>query len=113
MVVGQGRGAWPQERGLRMQQRVNRLREHRIGRRGLIEGTVAAGMMAGLGGIDRRTALAAQSEAPTGVLQLGGESEPAGTWLPFRAAGGAETQVFDLVFSRLIRFDADYTLIPD
>jgi ABC-type transport system substrate-binding protein len=96
-----------------MQQRFARLRESRIGRRALVGGSVAAGMLAGLDTTVQRTALAGQAEAPSGVLQLGGESEPAGTWLPFRAAGGAETQVFDLIFSRLIRFDADYNLIPD
>jgi peptide/nickel transport system substrate-binding protein len=95
------------------QQPVTRLRDGRIGRRGLVGGTIVAGVLAGLDGVVPHAALAAQAEGPSGVLQLGGESEPAGTWLPFRAAGGAETQVFDLVFSRLIRFDADYTLIPD
>jgi peptide/nickel transport system substrate-binding protein len=85
----------------------------RIGRRQLIGGAVAAGTIAGLGIPAPRTLLARQADEPTGVLQLGGESEPAGSWLPFRAAGGAETQVFDLIFSRLIRFDADYNLIPD
>ncbi|HLL51337.1 MAG TPA: ABC transporter substrate-binding protein, partial [Thermomicrobiales bacterium] len=90
-----------------------RSRTGRIGRRQLIGGAVAASTMAGLGIPAPRTLLARQADEPTGVLQLGGESEPAGSWLPFRAAGGAETQVFDLIFSRLIRFDADYNLIPD
>ena len=85
----------------------------RIGRRQLIGGAVAASTMASFGMPAHRTVLARQADEPTRVLQLGGESEPAGSWLPFRAAGGAETQVFDLIFSRLIRFDADYTLIPD
>jgi peptide/nickel transport system substrate-binding protein len=92
---------------------VARSTSSRIGRRRLIGGAVAAGTMAGLGMPARGSVLARQADEPSGVLQLGGESEPAGSWLPFRAAGGAETQVFDLIFSRLIRFDADYTLIPD
>jgi ABC-type transport system substrate-binding protein len=85
----------------------------RFGRRRLIGGAVAAGAFAGLSLPAQHLARAGQADEPTGVLQLGGESEPAGSWLPFRAAGGAETQVFDLIFSRLIRFDADYNLIPD
>jgi len=89
----------------------------RLGRRELIKGAAAAGAAAGLSRTGGHEALARQDStpgaAPSGALQLGGESEPAGTWLPYRASGGAETQVFDLIFSRLIRFDADYTLIPD
>ncbi len=87
-----------------------------VHRRRLLGGAAAAGVVAGLGGgLAARTATAAarQDAAPSGILQLGGESEPAGSWLPYRATGGAETQVFDLIFSRLIRFDADYNLIPD
>ncbi|MDQ3695474.1 MAG: ABC transporter substrate-binding protein [Chloroflexota bacterium] len=86
-----------------------------VDRRRLL-GSAAAGAVAGLGGgLIVRSGLAAarQKAAPSGILQLGGESEPAGSWLPYRATGGAETQVFDLIFSRLIRFDADYNLIPD
>jgi peptide/nickel transport system substrate-binding protein len=87
-----------------------------VDRRRLLGGAAAAGVVAGLGsGLGARTGAAWQTPAaaPSGVLQLGGESEPAGSWLPYRATGGAETQVFDLIFSRLIRFDADYNLIPD
>ncbi|MCA9861620.1 MAG: ABC transporter substrate-binding protein [Thermomicrobiales bacterium] len=85
----------------------------RVDRRRLLGGVAAASALAGLGLPAGQSALARQDTAPSGVLQLGGESEPAGNWLPYRAAGGAETQVFDLIFSRLIRFDADYNLIPD
>ncbi|MDQ3411457.1 MAG: ABC transporter substrate-binding protein, partial [Chloroflexota bacterium] len=86
-----------------------------VDRRRLLGSAAAAGVVAGLGaGLSARPGFAAgQETAPSGILQLGGESEPAGSWLPYRATGGAETQVFDLIFSRLIRFDADYNLIPD
>lgn len=84
----------------------------RFHRRTLLGGAAGAATAALFGDSGVR-GVAARQDAPRGVLQLGGESEPAGTWLPFRAAGGAETQVFDLIFSRLIRFDADYNLIPD
>lgn len=89
----------------------------RVDRRDLLKGAAALSATAGIAGATVSTTVARQDatpeEAPSGALQLGGESEPAGTWLPFRASGGAETQVFDLIFSRLIRFDADYNLIPD
>ncbi len=86
--------------------------DRRLRRRALLGGAAALAAAALLD--ERKTPRAlARQDAPSGVLQLGGESEPAGSWLPFRAAGGAETQVFDLIFSRLIRFDADYNLIPD
>src|SRR5688572_12632940 len=84
----------------------------RLDRRRLLQGASAFGAATAFGGAAARPALARQ-DAPSGVLQLGGESEPAGAWLPYRASGGAETQVFDLIFSRLLRFDADYVLIPD
>ena len=85
----------------------------RLDRRRLLRTAAATGAAAGLSGVAARAMLAQEAAAPIGALQLGGESEPAGAWLPYRAAGGAETQVFDLIFSRLIRFDADYNLIPD
>ena len=93
--------------------RSHRLSGHDLNRRALLKGAAAAGAAAGLGGTLTQATMARQDAAPSGALQLGGESEPSGSWLPYRASGGAETQVFDLIFSRLIRFDADYNLIPD
>ncbi|HUG61395.1 MAG TPA: ABC transporter substrate-binding protein [Methylomirabilota bacterium] len=84
----------------------------RLDRRRLLQGASALGAATAFGGTAARPAHARQN-APSGVLQIGGEDEPAGSWLPYRASGGAETQVFDLIFSRLLRFDADYVLIPD
>jgi peptide/nickel transport system substrate-binding protein len=81
-----------------------------LSRRNLIKGGAALGAAAGLASLP---VSAIAQDAPAGVLQLGGESEASGIWLPFRATGGVETQVFDLIYSRLIRFDADYNLIPD
>ncbi len=97
---------------MRPGERASTIVARSLDRRRLLASAAAASVAASLPDILPRTAVARQ-DAPSGVLQLGGESEPAGTWLPFRAAGGAETQVFDLIFSRLIRFDADYNLIPD
>ena len=92
---------------------LDRVIAGRTHRRNLLKGAAAAGAAAGLAGLPSNQALGSQDAAPSGALQIGGESEPAGSWLPYRASGGAETQVFDMIFSRLIRFDADYNLIPD
>ncbi|MCC6790297.1 MAG: twin-arginine translocation signal domain-containing protein, partial [Thermomicrobiales bacterium] len=87
----------------RMQRDIEELAMSRLNRRRLLQGIGAAGAVAGLGGTMAQATLAQDTAAPSGALQLGGESEPAGSWLPYRASGGAETQVFDLIFSRLIR----------
>ncbi len=97
----------------RLRAEIDRVMIERLNRRRLLGGAAALGVGVGLSGGASRAVAARQDAAPSGVLQLGGESEPAGNWLPLRATGGAETQVFDLIFSRLIRFDADYNLIPD
>ncbi|MGH2560463.1 MAG: ABC transporter substrate-binding protein [Thermomicrobiales bacterium] len=85
-------------------------------RRELLHGAAVAGISASaLGGVLRAepSTAAPLAQSGSGVLQLGGESEAPGVWFPFRASGGVETQVFDLIFSRLVRFDAGYNLIPD
>jgi ABC-type transport system substrate-binding protein len=85
-----------------------------ISRRTLLQGTVAsaAGMTA-LGTLGPTAGAAPSVQAANQVLQLGGESEGAGVWFPTRTSGGVETQLYDMIFSRLIRFDSDYNLIPD
>jgi peptide/nickel transport system substrate-binding protein len=84
-----------------------------LSRRRLLQGTAAGAAALPLAGVAGTGAAAAAAQAEDQVLQLGGESEPSGVWFPTRTSGGAETQLFDLIFSRLIRFDADYNLIPD
>lgn len=59
------------------------------------------------------TAAGAQSAAPSGVLQMGRASEIAPIWSPLKVSNGGQAQVMDLVFNRLIKFDADLNLIPD
>lgn len=83
-----------------------------LSRRRLLQGATAAGAAAALplsGTL--RSDVAAQDDGQ--ILQLGAETEGAGVWFPTRTSGGVETQLYDLIFSRLIRFDADYNLIPD
>ena len=99
-------------RNVRHDELIRTMEALRLDRRTLLGAVTGASATVAWGVAGEREA-AARQDAPSGALQLGGESEPAGSWLPFRAAGGAETQVFDLIFSRLIRFDADYNLIPD
>jgi peptide/nickel transport system substrate-binding protein len=53
------------------------------------------------------------SAQEAGVLQIGRESEFNPTFLPFQTSTGTQTQVFDLIFSRLLKVDADLNLVPD
>jgi peptide/nickel transport system substrate-binding protein len=85
----------------------------RINRRRLIQGAAAAGISAGA--LTATTSLGPMpaSAQEAGVLQIGRESEFNPTFLPFQTSTGTQTQVFDLIFSRLLKVDADLNLVPD
>ena len=80
-------------------------------RRGLLQGTAAGAALAAVPVASTFAQTPEPQPAENQVLQLGGESESPGIWFPTRTSGGVETQVFDLIFSRLIRFDDE--LQPD
>jgi peptide/nickel transport system substrate-binding protein len=89
-----------------------------ITRRQLIQRATALGLSASaigglLGGPAATAAQGATPQAASGVLQLGRESEFQANFLPFRISTGGQTQVMDLIFSRLAKLDSDVTLIPD
>lgn len=84
-----------------------------VSRRALIQGTAAGAALAAMPAAGALAQTPEPHPAENQVLQLGGESESPGIWFPTRTSGGVETQVFDLIFSRLIRFDDGYNLIPD
>ncbi|MEZ4498837.1 MAG: ABC transporter substrate-binding protein [Thermomicrobiales bacterium] len=84
-----------------------------VSRRALIQGTAAGAALAAMPAAGALAQTPEPQPAENQVLQLGGESESPGIWFPTRTSGGVETQVFDLIFSRLIRFDDGYNLIPD
>jgi len=95
-----------------MRAALREFRHHRLSRRQVLQQAAAAGLAAGaLGtGAGAISPAVAQEE---GVLQLGRELEFNPTFLPFQTSTGTQTQVFDLIFSRLLKVDADLNLVPD
>ncbi len=91
---------------------VDGLRHGRLDRREFFKRAAALGLAAPAIGvlIDGPDSAAAQDGD---VLQIGRESEVAPLWHPFKAATGTQTQVFDLIFSRLLKVDTDLNLVPD
>jgi peptide/nickel transport system substrate-binding protein len=88
---------------------ARRLNRRRVLQAGAVGATVPA-MIAREGA---RAAGVRAQDAPTGVLQMGRASEVAPVWSPLKASTGVHAQVFDLVFNRLAKFDANLQLIPD
>lgn len=81
-----------------------------LNRRQLLAGASAA-MAAG--------AIAASALTPgvsaqgAGALQIGRETEFAPIFVPFHASTGTQTQIFDLIYSRLLKVRDDLTFVPD
>ena len=100
------------EANQRLDTLVAAFRARRISRRRFVQGAAALGLSASAihGLIGARSATAAQT---SGVLQIGRESEFAAVFLPLNAATGTQTQLFDLIYSRLLKVDADLNLVPD
>ncbi len=65
-------------------------------------GSVASGSVHGVGAQDAGTA-----------LQMGRETEFAPIFVPFHASTGTQTQIFDLIYSRLLKVQDDLTFQPD
>jgi ABC-type transport system substrate-binding protein len=88
----------------------DRAQSSQLSRRQLVQRAAAAGVAATALG----TAIGSPAQAQDpGVLQLGRETEFNPVFLPFQASTGTQTQVFDLIFSRLLKVDADLNLVPD
>ena len=100
------------EANQRLDTLVAAFRARRITRRRFMQGAAALGLSASAihGLVGARPATAAQT---SGVLQIGRESEFAAVFLPLNAATGTQTQLFDLIYSRLLKVDADLNLVPD
>ncbi|MEA2584075.1 MAG: peptide/nickel transport system substrate-binding protein [Thermomicrobiales bacterium] len=99
--------------GLDQLHSLDGLRSGRLDRRGFIKGAAALGLSASTIGSLVAGPQKAAAQAASGVLQLGRESEFTAMFLPFKASTGGQTQVFDLIFSRLLKVDADTNLVPD
>lgn len=86
-----------------------------MNRRSLIKGSAAvAGGAALAGGLTAqfvtRSALAQDSGTP---LQIGREIEFSPIFVPYHASTGTQTQIFDLIYSRLLKVQDDLTFQPD
>ncbi len=85
-----------------------------LNRRSLMKAT--AGAAAGAALVGSVTTLSVQStgaqDAGT-ALQMGRETEFAPIFVPFHASNGTQTQIFDLIYSRLLKVQDDLTFQPD
>jgi ABC-type transport system substrate-binding protein len=100
----------------RIERLLDEYRAHRINRRELVRRAAALGVSATALGSLRGgpTALRTASAQSGGTaLQLGRESEFTPSFLPLKAATGGQTQVFDLIYSRLLKVSDDLSLVPD
>lgn len=95
---------------------ASRLDAHRLNRRQLMQGTAAAGAAAALaGGVTLAPSLgssAAAQDAST-ALQIGRETEFAAIFMPLHTSTGTQTQMFDLIYSRLLKVKDDLSFEPD
>ncbi len=92
---------------------IDDFKAKRINRRQLVQGAAAAGVSA-----SAITALIGPSASPAAAqsgqaIQLGRESEFAANFNTFKISTGGQTQVMDLIFSRLIKMDGDNNWIGD
>jgi peptide/nickel transport system substrate-binding protein len=87
----------------------------RINRRQLVQAAAALGVSASaLGGaLTAKAGRAAGAQSAQGVLQIGRESEFAQSFSPFNGSTGTQTQLFDLIYSRLLKVSADLSFVPD
>jgi peptide/nickel transport system substrate-binding protein len=86
----------------------------RLTRRSLIQQTAATGAAAAVaGGAVLTPAIAPKVAAQTGALQIGRETEFSPVFVPFHASTGTQTQIFDLIYSRLLKVGDDLSFVPD
>ena len=90
-------------------------RGQKISRRQLAKQVAALGVSAsGVSGVLGTVgAVRSASAQASTALQIGRESEFTPAFLPLKTATGGQTQVFDLVYSRLLKFSDDLSLVPD
>jgi peptide/nickel transport system substrate-binding protein len=86
-----------------------------LNRRTLMKASAGAAAAAAIGaGAASNIAIrsAAAQDAGT-ALQIGRETEFAPIFVPFHASNGTQTQIFDLIYSRLLKVQDDLTFQPD
>ena len=81
-----------------------------------MQGTAAAGAAAALaGGITLAPSFGSSAAAQdaSGALQIGRETEFAAIFMPLHTSTGTQTQMFDLIYSRLLKVKDDLSFEPD
>ncbi len=85
-----------------------------IDRRSLIKGTGGTAAAAALGAVSARADLNPAAAQDSGTaLQIGRETEFAPIFVPYHASTGTQTQIFDLIYSRLLKVQDDLSFQPD
>jgi ABC-type transport system substrate-binding protein len=86
-----------------------------LNRRTLMKASAGAAAAAAIGG-GAASSIAVQTAAAQDAgtaLQIGRETEFAPIFVPFHASNGTQTQIFDLIYSRLLKVQDDLTFQPD
>ncbi len=86
-----------------------------VNRRTLMKASAGAAAAAAIGG-GAASSIAIRSAAAQDAgtaLQIGRETEFAPIFVPFHASNGTQTQIFDLIYSRLLKVQDDLTFQPD
>jgi peptide/nickel transport system substrate-binding protein len=86
-----------------------------LNRRNLMKSSAGVAAAAAIGGSAASTiAVRSTGAQDTGTaLQIGRETEFAPIFVPFHASNGTQTQIFDLIYSRLLKVQDDLTFQPD
>jgi ABC-type transport system substrate-binding protein len=86
-----------------------------LSRRDLIKasGGAAAGMALSGGLLSAGALHSAAAQDSQTALQIGRETEFAPIFVPYHASTGTQTQIFDLIYSRLLKVQDDLTFQPD
>lgn len=86
-----------------------------LNRRSLMKASAGVAAAAALNGgtiVGAGMSTVAAQDAST-ALQIGRETEFAPIFVPFQASTGTQTQIFDLIYSRLLKVQDDLTFQPD
>src|SRR5215204_1850947 len=96
---------------------VEKLDQHRLNRRQLMQQTAIAGASAAAvaGGVTLAPSIASKASAQDSgtALQIGRETEFAPIFMPLHTSTGTQTQMFDMIYSRLLKVRDDLSFVPD
>ena len=96
---------------------VEKLEQHRLNRRQLMQQTAIVGASAAAvaGGVTLAPSMTSKASAQDAgtALQIGRETEFAPIFMPLHTSTGTQTQMFDLIYSRLLKVRDDLSFVPD